>query len=137
MKRYLLKFSFVMCICLVCSLSASAESDFKVQKTIEMEGEPLDIAVSERSYTTYVLTADGIVYVYDFAGVLKGQVEVGKHIDGIAPGKSEDSIFIKSSKEKTVQRIQIEFVYEINTEGSPYKGRDDAPIVITVFTDYQ
>jgi len=126
-----------MSLILICTLSAFAETDYTVQKSIKINGTPLDIAVSERNYTVYVLTTDGIVYVYDFAGVLRGQVEVGKDIDGIAPGKGEDSVFIKSSKEKTVQRIQIEFVYEINSEGAPYKGRADAPIVITVFTDYQ
>ena len=137
MKRYLFKIIFLMCTCLICPLSASAEADFKVQKTFKIDGAPLDIAVSERSYTMYVLTTDGIIYVYDFAGALKGQIEVGKHIDGIAPGKSEDTIFIKSKNEKTVQRIVIEFVHDIDIEGAPYKGRDDAPVVITVFSDYQ
>lgn len=137
MKKYLITIFLLACMCLICPLSASAETSFHVQKTLNMEKEPLDIAISERSFTLYVLTTDGIVYVYDSTGFLKGQIEVGKHIDGIAPGPSEEIIFIKSKKEKTIQRIIIDFIYDINIEGSPYKGNADAPVVITVFTDYQ
>ena len=126
-----------MCMCLIFPFSASAEIDFQVQKTLNLEKEPLDITISERSNTLYVLTTDGVVYVYDSDGILEGQIKVGKRIDGIAPGPSEDILFIKSKKEKTVQKILIEFVYDINIEGSPYKGNADAPVTIVVFTDYQ
>lgn len=137
MKRYLIKGFLIICICLTCLLSVSAETDFKIKSTINLEKRPLDVAISERSNTLYVLTNDGFVYVYDSSGTLKGKIEVGKHIDGIAPGPREDILITKSKKEKTVQKILIEFVHDINIEGSPYKGNADAPVVITVFTDYQ
>ena len=126
-----------MCVCLICPLKASAEADFRVHKTIKMEKTPLDIAVPERSRTLYVLTTGGTVYAYDFNGILKGQLEVGKHIDGIAPGPNEDALILKSKEKKTVQIILIELEYDINIEGAPFKGNPDAPVVITVFTDYQ
>lgn len=137
MKRCSYSIAFVLLLALFYSGFAFAETEFQVQNTINMDKKPLDIAISERSFTLYVLTTDGIVNVYDSSGILKGQVEVGKHIDGIAPGPSEDIFIAKSKKEKTVQYILIEFVYDINIEGSPYKGNADAPVVITVFTDYQ
>ena len=137
MKRYLINIIFFICMCLICPLKVYAEADFRVQKTINMEKTPLDVAVSERSLTLYVLTTGGIVYVYNSNGILKGQIEVGKHIDGIAPGPSEDYLILISKEKKTVQKILIEFMYNINIEGSPFKGKADAPIVIIVFTDYQ
>ena len=37
----------------------------------------------------------------------------------------------------TVQIAQLEFIQSINIAGSPFKGSEDAPVVIVVFDDFQ
>ena len=41
------------------------------------------------------------------------------------------------AKNKTIEEISLDFVYEIDVSGSPFQGRIDAPVVVTVFNDYQ
>ena len=102
-----------------------------------LEKKPLDVIMSVQGSWLFVLTDDGIVQIYNSAGVLKDQIEVGRHVDSIAAGPEDNILIVKSKKEKTVQRISFEFIREINVTGSPYKGNPDAPVVIVVFSDYQ
>lgn len=137
MKRYLIKITFLVCMCLICPLSASAEVDWTTQQIKNFEKEPVDIVMSVNGSYMYILTEDGIIHVYDSAGNLKGQIEAGKHIDQITSGPKDNLLILKSSKNREVQTIIVDFIQEISIEGSPYKGNADAPIVIAVFTDYQ
>ncbi|MGD9159736.1 MAG: thioredoxin domain-containing protein [Desulfobacteraceae bacterium] len=137
MKRYLIKIIFLICMCLICPLSASAEVDWSVQQIIDFEQKPVDIVMSSRGSYMYVLTEDGIIHIYDSSGNLKGRIEAGKNVDQIASGSKENILILKSKKNKEIRTISVEFIKEINIEGSPYKGNADAPVVIVVFTDYQ
>jgi len=136
-KAYKLSFTFALFLCLIFSISALAEVEWQVQNTLNLEKKPMDMAISTRDSRLFVLTKDGIVHVYNSEGVLQGKLEVGKHVDSIVAGPKKDTLILKSEKEKTVQSILVEFVHKINIEGSPYRGKADAPIVITVFNDYQ
>lgn len=128
-------FSFF--ICLFFSWSALAEVEWKVLNTLNVEKRPQDMAISTSGEFVFILTEDGVVHVYDSGGVLQGKMAVGKHVDSIAAGPKENILIIKSRKKKTVQSILVEFIYDINVKGSPFKGNADAPVIITVFTDYQ
>jgi hypothetical protein len=48
-----------------------------------------------------------------------------------------DVLFLSSHKNKTVKIILLDFILDISIAGSPYKGPDTAPVVITVFSDFQ
>ena len=137
MKRYSLSVVFALLLSLICAWSALAEVEWQVQKTLTLEKKPLDVIMSVQGSWLFVLTDDGIVKIYNSAGVLKDQIEVGRHVDSIAAGPEDNILIVKSKKEKTVQRISFEFIREINVTGSPYKGNPDAPVVIVVFSDYQ
>lgn len=137
MKRYSLSVAFNLFLSLICAWSAIAEVEWQVQKALNLENTPLDMAMSAGGSWLFVLTDDGIVHVYNSVGILEDRMEVGKHIDSIAAGPEENILILKSKKEKTVQHIVFDFVQDINIEGSPYKGNADAPVVIAVFNDYQ
>jgi hypothetical protein len=134
-KKNLLKIIFLMF--LICPFSASAEVDWTVQRIINLEKRPVDTVVSIRGTYMYILTDDGIIHVYDSDGNSKGQIEAGKEVDQIATGPGDEQLILKSSRNKEVRTISVDFIQEINIKGSPYKGNADAPVVIVVFTDYQ
>ncbi len=114
-----------------------ATVEWNVVKTLKMEKAPLDIAVSLNGRLVYVLTDEGIIYIYSADGKLKDKISVGKSIDGIKAGPREDTLFISSRKNKTVQVITLDFFQNINISGSPFKGPADAPVVVAVFSDFQ
>ena len=136
-KRYFVGVIFIMFVCLICSWSASAEVDWQVQQTVNLEKKPIDVAVSARGSYLFILTDDGIVHVYDKVGNLKGQIEAGKNVDGITCGPDENLLILKNKKQREVRKIIVEYIKNIDIEGSPYRGNADAPVVIVVFTDYQ
>ncbi len=44
---------------------------------------------------------------------------------------------LKSAQDKKIQIVALDFIQQINVSGSPYKGVDDAPVVIAVFSDFE
>jgi len=111
--------------------------EWDVQRTLNLEKPPLDVAVSGNGRWIFILTDQGSILIYSADGTLKDKITVGKDVDSIKAGPREDTLFLTSRKNKTVQHITLDFVYDINISGSPFKGPTDAPVAITVFNDYQ
>ena len=131
----LLTIAFVMAA-LTCSF-ASDNVEMNVYKTLQLEETPIDVAVSPDGRRIYVLTDRGEVVVYSSAAKIEAKIDVGQQVDQIKLGPRGESLILKSSKNKTVQIVTVDFVQKINTSGSPFKGPEDAPVVIAVFDDFQ
>jgi len=116
---------------------ALASVEWTVARTLKLEKPPADVAFSNNGRWIFVLTDEGAVDIYSADGKLNDRITAGKHVDSIKTGPREDVLFLISKKNKTVEEISLDFIYEINTVGSPFKGKDAAPVVITVFNDFQ
>jgi hypothetical protein len=95
------------------------------------------VAVSPDGRRIFILTDRGEIAVYSSAAQIEGKIDVGQHVDQIKLGPQGESLILKSSTKKTVQIVTVDFVQKINTSGSPFKGPEDAPVVIVVFDDFQ
>ena len=116
---------------------ASDNVEMNVYKTLRLEETPIDVAVSPDGRRIFILTDRGEVAVYSSAARIEGKIDVGQHVDQIKLGPQGESLILKSSTKKTVQIVTVDFVQKINTSGSPFKGPEDAPVVIVVFDDFQ
>lgn len=116
---------------------ARAALDWQIVKTFKFQSPPVDLAVSSRGNWIFTLTEGGTVEVYDAKGRLAGKIDVSPDIDQISAGPREDLLLLKSRKNKIVQVVVIDFIQEIDTSGSPFKGPADAPVTIIVFSDFQ
>jgi DNA-binding beta-propeller fold protein YncE len=114
---------------------AAVESN--VILTLDLESPPLDVAVSPDGQKLYILTDNGNILIYSAKGKLTDTIKVDKDIDGIRISRSGDVLFLSSQKSKQVQVVVVDFIQSIDISGSPFKGPDDAPVVITVFSDFQ
>jgi len=131
----LLTMAFVMA-----ALTGSFASDnveMNVYKTLQLVETPIDVAVSPDGMRIFVLTDRGEIVVYSSAANIEAKIDVGQYVDQIKLGPRGDSLILKSSKNKTVQIVSVDFVQKINTSGSPFKGPENAPVVIAVFDDFQ
>ena len=137
MKPYKLSITFTLLLSLLCACSVFAEVDWLVQKTLNLEDAPVDVVMSSGGTYLYVLTDDGTVHVYTSSGILRGRAQVGKDVSSITAGPGDDIIFVKNTKDKSVQRILIDFIHDFNIKDSPFKGNADAPVSIVIFSDYQ
>ena len=114
-----------------------AEVDWSVLRTLKLQEPPLDVAFSGNRNHIYVLNNKGQILIYNTAGSLMDKIEVGPDIDRMQLIQGSDVLFLTSSKNKTIQIVQLDFVQKINIAGSPYMGPDNAPVVIAVFSEFQ
>ena len=114
-----------------------AEVEWEVANTLNLEGKPLDMAVSPDAKYIYVLTEGGNILVYQPSGTLVDTIEVGQKLSRIKLGPKGDYLFVSSPKKKELKIIKLSFIHEIEAIGSPRKGNKDAPVVISVFSDFQ
>ena len=116
---------------------AHAAVEWEITKTLEIDGIPLDVALSPDGKNMFVLTDRGRILVYSTKNTPTDQIEVGNQIDQIKVGSQGKVLILSSKKDRTVQIVSLDFIQSINVEGSPFKGPADAPVVIAVFDDFQ
>lgn len=133
---------FVILLMMVIFFTAFYTQSFAVVEsnviqTLNLESPPLDVAVSPDGEKLYILTENGNILIYSGTGKLTDTLKVDKDIDAIRISRSGDVLFLSSQKSKQVQIVLVDFIQVIDVTGSPYKGPDNAPVVITVFSDFQ
>ena len=135
LKLVILSLSLLIVTAVVAPCFAAVE--WSVQKKLQLEAPPVDVAVSLNDKWVFVLNDRGEVLVFSSDGGLKEKIPVGKHIDQIKVGPRDNLLYLSSRKKKTVEIVELDFIQNINTAGSPFKGPADAPVVIAVFTDFE
>ncbi len=114
-----------------------AEVDLDILKTLKINATPLDVAFANNHNYIYVLTDKGQILVFDPAGRQLDQMEVGTEFDQMRVVPGSDVLFLTSRKNKLVQIVQLGFVQQVNTAGSPFMGSENAPVVIAVFSEFE
>ena len=129
----------VLALLLVPSLpvKSHALAEWEIKSELKLDSQPLDVAVPSRGNSFFVLTRSGKILIYSFNGQLKDKIDVGKDVDQIKAGPSDEWLFLSSRKNKTVEIIHIDLIQHIDISGSPFRGSKNAPIVIAVFSDFQ
>ncbi|MFQ5484042.1 MAG: hypothetical protein ACE5DO_01775 [Desulfobacterales bacterium] len=118
-------------------LSASDSVEWTPYMTMQLEAAPIDVAISPDGRRIFVLTDKGEILIYSATSNGEVKMDVGTHVDQIKMGPGGDSLILNSNKNKTVQIITLDFIQKIDISDSPYRGVDDAPVVIAVFDDFQ
>jgi DNA-binding beta-propeller fold protein YncE len=116
---------------------ADAKVEWRIENTLKTGQPPRDVAVSMDGKSIFVLTPDGSILIYDSKGKLEDTINVGAHIDQIRVGPGGEQLLAISRQNQTVEVIALNFIRQINVTGSPSKGRPNAPIIVTVFSDFQ
>ena len=137
MKQKILIFLAGFLTAVVFSANSFARVEWDVQKKLKMDTPPVDVAVSTDGKWIFVLDDSGNILIYSSDGKLEDTISVGRHVDQIRIGPKENLLLLSSRKNKTVELLAIDFIHKINISGSPFKGSADAPVVITVFSDFQ
>ena len=116
---------------------AAASVEWNVQKTLQLESAPIDVAVSPDGKQIFVLTEQGQILIYASGGPFLDKIDVGNQFDHIKVGPGGDYLVLNSRKNKSVQVITLDFIQDINVSGSPFKGSENAPVVVAVFDDFE
>ncbi len=116
---------------------AGAGVDWQAKTTIKPGSAPIDVAISADGKQTFVLTEGGKLHIYDPQGKLIDTIEVDPAMNRISSDASGNRLLISSTKNGTVNELQIEYVVNLSYDGSPFIGSSDAPVVLAVFSDFQ
>jgi DNA-binding beta-propeller fold protein YncE len=116
---------------------AAASVEWNVLKTLQLDTAPIDVAVSPDGKLIFVLTEQGQILIYSSGGSLKDNIDVGNHFDHIKVSPRGEKLILNSRKNKSVQVITLDFIQDINVSGSPFKGSEDAAVVVAVFDDFE
>ena len=136
MKKFFCIFSVYLLIATLPGL-AGAGVDWQARTTIKPDGAPIDVAISADGKQTFVLSEGGKLQIYDPQGKLIDTIEVDPTMNRIASDGSGSKLLLSSTKNGTVNEIQVEYVVNLSYDGSPFIGSSDAPVVMAVFSDFQ
>lgn len=131
-------FFFSTLAALFCMLPVClAALDWNVIQTFNLKDPPLDVAFSTTRNKVFVLTDKGQIQVYEPNGTLDETMDVGQEFDRIWHIQGSDVLVLSSREKKSVQIVELNFVEQIDTSGSPFRGPVNAPVVVAVFSEFE
>jgi len=116
---------------------SSSELLTEINTSWQVPYKPLDLVQSVDGKVLYILTENNRVLIYEPNGTLKGSIEVEQGITAIDTDARGENIFLINSEKSTFTSLSVDFVVEIDTAGSYFKGKADAPVTVAVFSDFE
>ena len=135
--RLIVLFTLVIVLGAAVNGFAAGSVEWSILKTLQLEAKPIDVAITPDGRRIFVLTGQGEILVYSSTQNVEGKIEVGRHVDQLKLGPRGETLILTSGENKTVQIVTLDFIQKINTAGAPFKGAEDAAVVIAIFDDFQ
>ena len=145
-----MKYKQCIAACAILMLSFSASSalaaadaksaskvQWQVEKSWKLPSKPLDIVYSLDGKRVFVLTNQEQVLVYSNGGDLLGKITVDKGVSAIDIAPRGEKLFLINQADNSFTDLSIDYVVSVNIAGSPFLGREDAPVTLVVFTDFE
>lgn len=137
MKRHLIRGVLTATLVFTLFSAANASVESTLFRKLNLQSPPVDVKISPGGEWIYSLTDQGSVEIYSPDGTLMDTLPVDKQVDQIEIGPRDNILLLKSRAAKTVEILLIDFIRKIDLGDSPFKGNEDAPIVLAVFSDFQ
>lgn len=111
--------------------------EWNVVRELKLPQQPKTFVHSLDGKLVFILTQNNSVLVYNQQGKLEGTIPVEKGVSDINIAPRGEALFLINEEKNTYSTIIIDFIREIPVGSSPYLGMENAPVVVTVFTDFQ
>ncbi len=122
---------------LSCISNGYAEVEWSQRRQFNLYLAPLDIASSLDGLWIYILSPGEVVLYSVLDDKVISRIPVDKSFDRISYSSQSNTLFVSSSAAKTIKLIQLEVLQKFSLDGLAYKGHENAPVTIAVFSDYQ
>lgn len=104
---------------------------------LKFGAEAIDFVNSLDGKYVFILTRDQRVLVYDQKGTLQGSIPVEAGVTGIDVAPQGQLLHLIDTEKNQTTTLLIDYVANIDTANSAYKGDIDAPVEIVVFSDFE
>lgn len=129
---------WVMLFVLSGSISAmGAGLEWQVEKEASLDAQPSGLAVSPDGKWIFVLMPGEIQVHSPSNGEIITRIPIDRSYDRLAYSPKESELVLTSTTGKKLQIIRLDPVYDIDISGLPFKGPQNAPVTVAVFSDYQ
>lgn len=116
-------------------LPAAAAMQVEGTQNVRLPKAALDVAVTADGSKLFVLLKGGEVQVLSPAGQLLDQLSVAADAERLAVSPEGDRLYLTVGQEMRVVEVTSQF--ELPVLNSPLKGSANAPVTLTVFSDFQ
>ena len=97
----------------------------------------IDMVHSLDGKFVYILTDTSKVNVFDSNGELQGSIPVDPTVSSIDIAPQGEKLYLVDNTLNQFQAISVAFVHTIDIKDSPFEGPVDAPVTLTLFTDFE
>jgi len=111
--------------------------EYEVLTQWQLPEKPVDIVHSLDGKYVFILSSDSKVLIYSAQGKLEGSVPVDKGVNAIDIAPRAEMLYLIDGEKKSFTTMSINFIQNINISGSPFKGPEDAPVTLVLFTDFE
>jgi protein-disulfide isomerase len=120
---------------LVLTLSASAAMQIEEVKSLHLSKPVLDVVATVDGSKVFVLLKDGEVQMLGPGGEVIERFTVPADAGQLAVSAEGDRLYVTAGQD--VKIIEIAAIFDLPVLNSPVKGPVDAPVTLTVFSDFQ
>jgi len=111
--------------------------EWRIKKELNLEASPLDVFTSADGQWIYILVP-GEVLVYSVSeDKVVNRIPVDKAFDRLTHSAKTNTLVLSSQSGRILKIIQLEVIHKIDISGLPFKGSENAPVTMAVFSDYQ
>ncbi len=103
----------------------------------QLDGKPIDFVQSLDNKKVFFLTDDAKVLIYTPQGQKLGAIEVDKGVNSIDIEPRGNLLYLINKESKKYTALSISITQDIDISGAPFKGDENAPVAMVVFSDFQ
>ena len=120
---------------MVCALPAHAAMQVEASKSQRLPKAALDVAATNDGSKVFVLLKGGEVQVLSPAGELLERLSVVDDAEQLAVSPEGDRLYLTVGQ--TLRVVDLASQFDLPDLNSPARGPDNAPVTLTVFSDFQ
>lgn len=115
----------------------STKIQWEIEKNWKLPATPIDIVHSLDGKRVFILTKNQQVLVYETNGDLVGEIPVNKGVSSIDIAPRGEKLYLINQADNSFTDLALSFFAKIDVTGSPFLGKENAPVTIAVFTDFE
>lgn len=111
--------------------------DTSIRATWKIDTKPVDMVHTLDNKRVFILGDDSKVHIFTTDGKKQGTIPVDNGVTSIDIAPRGELLYLINAKNNTFTSLSISVTATIDVSSSPFLGKESAPVVIALFSDFQ